>query len=195
MPLPSDHPVRQKLITQLIRIVLFIIVPVLLTAMLPASWISLERGADGRVSATARTCVLFFIPWRTQRVADATSVEAKTRVSDRSVSYRSSSNSRSSRGTVHQDGEDELSVLGLEGKFSIPISPASSEATKAKVQAFLDDDSQRNTWMFTIPNWKFGLGFCGLFALFSWLYIIGSTLAIVRFLTRKLRGTPPFRQR
>ena len=61
-------------------------------------------------------------------------------------------------------------------------------ANPAKVQAFLDDASQHHSWMFTIPNWKFGLGFCGPFTLFSWLYIIGSTLAILRFFTRKLRG-------
>ncbi len=191
MPLPSDHPIRKKLITQLICVVLFIIVPVLVTAMLPASWITLERGADGRVSATARTCVLFCIPWRTQRVAEVTEVEAKTIRSDRSVSRRSGSYSRPDKGYIHQDGEDELSLLGRNGNLTVSISPASSDAARTKVQAFLNDTTQQHVWMFTLPNWKFGLGFCGLFALFSWLYLIGSTLAMLRFLTRQLRVLRP----
>jgi hypothetical protein len=191
MPLPSDHPVRQKLITQLICVVLFIIVPVLLTALLPASWVTLNRGADGRVSATARTCVLFFIPWRTQHVADVTEVEATSLRKDRSVARRTGSLNRPDKGIIHQDGEDELSVLGRDGNLAVSISPASSAAAKTKVQAFLGDASQHHAWVFAIGNWKFGLGFCGLFALFSWLYIIGSTLAILRFLTRKLRALRP----
>jgi hypothetical protein len=188
MHLSSDHPIRKKLITQLICVVLFIIVPVLVTAALPATWVTLERSAEGRVSATARTCVLFVIPWRTQHVADVSEVEAKTIRSDRTVSRRSSSYTQSNRGLIHQDGEDELSVLGREGNLTVSISPASSDAARTKVQAFLDDASQHHSWTFTIPNWKFGLGFCGPFTLFSWLYIIGSTLAILRFFTRKLRG-------
>jgi hypothetical protein len=187
MPLLSDHPIRQKLITQLICVVLFLIVPVLVTAMLPASWITLERGADGRVSATARTCVLFVIPWRTQQVVDVSEVEAKTIRSDRSVSRRSRSNSQSNRGTVHQDGEDELSVRGRDGNLTVSISPASSDAAMTKVQAFLDDASQQHLRVFALANWKFGLAFGGTLTLLSALYIIGSTVAILRAVVRGMR--------
>ena len=186
MPLPPDRPIRQKLITQLICIVLFLIVPVLVTAVLPATWITLERSTDGRVSATARTCVLFVIPWRTQRVADVTEVETKTIRHDRSLSRRSGGYNRPDKGSVQQDGEDELSLLGRDARLAVSISPASSDSARTKVQAFLDDVSQRHMWVFALANWKFGLGFCGLLTLISWLYIIGSTLAVLRFLTRKL---------
>jgi hypothetical protein len=182
---PSDHPVRHKVITQIICVVLFIIVPVLVTAMLPTSWISLKRDKEDRVSATARTCVLFVIPWRTQQVADVSRVESHTLHSDRSETRRYLNSSRPDKGTTHVDGVDELTVKGKDGTLAVSISPASTARVKGNVQAFLLDHSQRETRLFVTANWKFCLSFGLPLTLLTLLYIGGSTVAVARTLIRK----------
>ena len=55
------------------------------------------------------------------------------------------------------------------------------------MKAFLDDPMQHHRWGFAIPNWKFGIGFCGLFTLFSWLYKFSSTVALLQTLVRAVQ--------
>ena len=57
MAYPFAPPKRRFWITQLLRLVCFLVVPLLVTLLIPAPWVTLTRDTEGRVSATARTCV------------------------------------------------------------------------------------------------------------------------------------------
>ena len=188
MSYSSNPPSRRQFwITQLIAVVCFIVMPVLVTALLQASWISLNRDAEGRVSATSRTCVLFVVPWRAQQVAEVTGVDSKSIRSDRLVRHRSRGHDSYNKGRIHSDGESELTVQGKENGLTVKISPDSEVEVKAKVQAFLDDPSQSHQRLFVIANWKFGLGFGIPLTLLALLYIVGSSIATLRAVFRRLR--------
>jgi hypothetical protein len=183
MSLESPPTLRQKMITLLIGVVGFIAIPVLVTALVPVTWIALERSADAQVSATAYRCVLFVLPWRQQRVEAVHEVASAVVRSDRVVRQKSHGNDK---GYVNTDGVDELIVQGRDGDLTVAISPASSDAVTAKALAFLRDPSQRKTHLFVIANWKFGLGMGLPLTLAAWLYIVSSLFAGVRALYRNV---------
>jgi hypothetical protein len=195
MPLKPTPTFVQKLISALIGFALFVVVPVLVTALLPVTWLILERGAsehvtaewnaDGYVSATAYTCVLFVVPWRVQRVAEVTGIATQVIRTDRTV--RKTLHGKKS-GSAHADGVDALIVHGQQSELSIEISPASSVTVKARAQAFLQDRSQRETRLFVIANWKFGLGMGLPLTLAAGVYLIGTLLAGLRAGYRILRA-------
>jgi hypothetical protein len=182
--MPLKPPIRETLLSALIGISFFIALPVLVTAMIPVSWIALNRDANSQVNASAYTCVLFVLPWQVQRVANVTVVESHTVRADRVVRQKSHGRDQ---GHVHSDGVDALMMSGPSAALTVAISPASSTAVKAEVQAFLQDQSQRQTYLFVIPNWKFGLGTGLPLTLAAWLYILGSLLAGLRAVYRSIR--------
>jgi hypothetical protein len=188
----ANRPVRQTWVTLVLGIVFFIILPVVVTMLIPATWVTLTRSDTGRVSATAHTCVLFVVPWRSQQVAGVTAVESNMIRSDKLVRTRPHGSTHdSNRRYSHSDGEAELRLQGNEGGLTVKISPASVDEVKAKAQAFLQDLSQRQTRFFVIANWKFGLGFGIPLTLLALLYVVGSALAILRALFRKIRPGNP----
>lgn len=186
--MPLKPTLRENLITVLIGIIFFIALPVLVTVMLPVTWVTLERSADNKVSATAYTCVLFVLPWRVQQVAEVTGIESNTIRGDRIVRQNSYGKNR---GYVHSDGVDALILFGELEALTVAVSPASTAAVEAKGLAFLQDQSQRKTRIFVIPNWKFGLGMGLPLTLLAWLYIIGSLLAGLRALYRRFHRLKP----
>ena len=185
--MPLTRPVPQTWTTRLIGFVCFMVVPVLVSILIPASWVSLRREPDGQVSATAHTCVFFVIPWRTQRVANALGVESRSIRDDQLVPHRSRSYNRPDKGYIHSDGEAALTVKGKDSELTVSISPHSVDEVKAKAEAFFLNSSPRQLRFFTIANWKFGLGFGIPLTLLAVLYLVGSTLEALRALVHALR--------
>ena len=109
-----------------------------------------------------------------------TGIEALTIRSDRLVTQQSGSYNSPNRSAIRSDGEAELMVSGGEGILTVKVPPDSVEEVKGRAQAFLQDPGQHQMRFFTIANRKFGLGFGLPCTLLAALYLVGSTVAIMR---------------
>jgi hypothetical protein len=163
-----------------------IVFPGFVTTIVPASWVVYERLGD-RVSATARTCVFYVIPWKTQRIDQVTGID------DRFVEGHITTQRENGRTTTGRT-EDEafLIIQGAdEQSISVPVSPFSVESVVARSEEFLAQPATPRLRLFVIANWKFGMIMGGCLSLLTVLYVIGMASECVRMVYRLVRLIVP----
>ena len=154
--------------------------PGLLTAFVPVSWIDLQR-VDDHVRATTRTCVFFYIPYKTQELADVANVSATFQAGtiSRERNGNKTPTESESMGTVQLYGPPSGAVEGE--MIAVAVSPASTKEVEAKINAFLAYLQQKELSLFTVANWKFGIIFAIPLCLLTVLFAVGWTLQIFKF--------------
>ena len=152
--------------------------PAMVTGIAPVSWIKFER-QDRQVSATAKICLLFVVPYRTLTVSPVIGV------GDRFVEGTFTHEVRDSR-TIRTRSEDEdyLVIQGNEEAAEVPVSPFSIQTVVKKSKAFLKDEQMTELNLFAVANWKFSVIAGGLVSLLTVLYafalIYETTLRFIR---------------
>lgn len=147
--------------------------PGLVTAIAPASWLSFQRDGE-RVTATAKTCVFFVIPYRVQHVEYVAGVSDRIQFGGTSTTRR---NGRTE--TTKADDEGFLQIKGGgESSAEVSVSPYSLKDVVERAGQFLEDPTQRELNLFVIANWKFGLIMGGFLSLFTVLYVVGVAMSV-----------------
>lgn len=152
--------------------------PAFWTAVAPVSYIHLERGAEG-IRATTKTCLLFFIPYRTREIdivskAD-TRIHAGTWTTDR---LRSHSGSR-----TKSEDEGFIVLMDKDEKVEVPCSPVDLEAKQKEIDDFIKAEGGPQTLdLFCVSNWKFAIFAGGLISLLTVLYVVGVVIMIFRWI-------------
>lgn len=167
------------MIVQLLGLLCFVGLPSLVTAMAPVSWIKWQRSGE-RVSAHAKTCLFFVIPFRTVVIDPVTRVGRRT-ISGRLAERRSDRN-------AHHRSEDEgfLVIQGEDQSAEVPVTPFNLKSVIEKSEAFLKDSEAVDLKMFVVANWKFSVIAGGLASLLTAVYVGGVIAAIVHGLLRML---------
>jgi len=178
MPRSTKH---SKVLTQVIGFVCCLVLPVFATAIAPATWITLDRtGAPpGEVNVTARTCTVFFISYRTQRVENLVEVDSDVRRGER---IKRRHGDRNYNNTQREEDEGTLVLRGRETEARISVSPASLNRAAEAIRAFQAAESPPRRRLFVMANWKFGLGMGVPLSLLALLYVTGVVWAGVRWL-------------
>lgn len=177
----SKSPAR-LLASHLLGLLFCVGFPALVTAIAPVSWVRFHREGS-HVTATAKTCLLFVVPYRT--VVVDSPVHAGRR--DVSGTY-----TRKKRGAGQRDiynkSEDEgfLVIEGAEQYAEVPVTPHNLTSVIEKSQAFLDDPQAKELKMFVVANWKFSVIAGGLVSLLTVLYVAGIVVTLAKALLRLL---------
>lgn len=161
---------------QLFGFLICVVVPALLTALFPVSYLRLERhGAV--VRATASTCFFYVIPYRRQEVAEVVGVDDQ--ITGGGVP-------RTGRSRTESEREGWLILNGAgDSDLTVPCSPSSLENRRQTIREFLENStSEPALRLVCIHNWKFTFLFCIPWCLLTVLWIL-NFIAII-FL--KLRG-------
>ena len=184
----------EKLLQHLIVFVICVVFPGVTTVMAPASWLIFERNGDA-VQCTARTCVFFVVPFKTQHVVNVTEIAYRERAGG---TRRERRFGHTTNRTINVDGEGFLQIHGVNEQVAeVSVSPASLEGVADRAKAFLDAPSpgESSTTMFVIANWKFGAIMGGILTSFTVLYVVGYTLGAIKgvFMTLRnlIRIAPP----
>lgn len=156
--------------------------PAIVTAIAPVSWIKYERHGD-HVTATAKTCLLFVIPYKTVTVDPVTGFGDRTKSGSVSVYRRSNG-----RHDDHVKAEDEgfLVIQGPNQKAEVSVTPHDLESVQEKSDAFLNDPQATVLKLFVVANWKFSVIGGGLASSLLVLYLGGCVFAIGQWLLRLL---------
>jgi len=165
--------------------------PALGTAIAPVSWIKFERRED-KVSAHAKTCLLFVVPYKT------VTVDPVTGISDRFVggTVRRERRSGPSRETRSED-QGYLVIQGIGQSAEVPVTPFNLDSVVEHSEAFLNEPQAKELKLFVVANWKFSILMGGLLSLMTVIYILtwalGGVIKVIH-LVQWTRGVPPERR-
>ncbi len=166
------------LLQHVIVFLICVVFPGGVTLMAPATWLTFERSQE-TVRCTARTCVFFVVPFKTQRVAQVTGVSNRARSG---TTRRERINRRDTGKTIQVDGEGFLQIHGVGDRLvEVSVSPASLDSLIGKSNDFLSSTKQGSTTIFAIANWKFGAIMGGLLTSFTLLYVVGYSLGFLKW--------------
>jgi len=141
-----------------------IVFPGFTTMIAPASWLTFERTEEA-VNCTARTCVYFVVPFKTQQVSGVTEISSRERAGR---TERKRRHGRNTNEQVHVDGEGFLRIFGAGDQLiEVSVSPASLTGVVEKSIEFLQSSQARSKTIFVIANWKFGALMGGVLTLFT----------------------------
>ena len=164
--------------------VICIVFPGIVTGMAPASWICFER-IDGEVRCTAKTCMYFVVPFKTQKIQPAREITKRERAGG---TQRKREFGRTTNKTVSVDGEGFLQVHGPGDQFiEVSVSPASLDSVVEKARAFVSSSEPESQTLFAIANWKFGALMGGCLTMLTVLYVVGYSLALFLGIFKGLR--------
>ncbi len=159
---------RTTFFTLAIGFLACVVFPGFVTAIAPVSWIRFERVNDV-VSATAQTCVFFFIPYRTQHINPVIGIGDHF-IAGTLSPRRSGQNERD---RTRSEDEAFLEIHGQDHSAEVSVSPVNIKSVVDRSEAFLADSSAKELKLTVIANWKFGLFAGGFVSLLTVLYVAG----------------------
>ncbi|QIF00063.1 hypothetical protein [Roseimicrobium sp. ORNL1] len=155
-------------------------IPALVTALAPVSWVRFERHGE-RVTAHARTCLYFVIPFKTATIDPVVGVGRDFKGGSTRTERRNGRNEK-----VTSEDQGFLVIKGENQEFAVPVTPFNLDSVLERSNAFLKDPKATELSMFVVANWKFSV-FCGGLAMLLPLILLGCT---VYALGQKVFGGP-----
>jgi hypothetical protein len=170
----DEPPVRKtgsrkdpvNVVLQLFALLVCFGIPALVTALCPVAWVKFERHGE-RVSAQAKICLYFIIPYKTVTIDPVTGVGRDFKAGSVTVERRSGR-------TEKRNSEDEgfLVIRGEGQEAQVPVTPYNLDSVIERSNAFLTNPQATELKMFVVANWKFSV-FCGGLAMLLPLLLVG----------------------
>jgi hypothetical protein len=177
-------PLGGMFLQHVIVFLICVVFPGGVTLMAPATWLTFERSGE-MVRCTARTCVFFVVPFKTQQVEQVTGIIDRTRSG---TTRRERINRRDTGKTIQVNGEGFLQIQGVGDQLvEVSVSPVSLDSVVGKSNDFLSSTKQSSTTIFAIANWKFGAIMGGLLTSFTFLYFVGYSLGFLKWILTGLK--------
>jgi hypothetical protein len=168
------------LITQGIAIVVFLVVPALVTYMVPRTTIEMRRINDG-ASARITQYILLVFPCRLNTIEPVVKVESHVRSSREGYSTE---NDRIRKRKVTMAGDGSIWIIGRESKFQVQSTSTEAPLQAATIQAFLDSPAAEPLVLTTNAGWALTYLLGGTMTALSGFYCAGVILAVGRGLLR-----------
>lgn len=160
-----------KLLTFLLQVFALLVcfgVPALVTAMAPVAWVKFERHGE-RVSAQAKVCLYFVIPFKTFTIEPVTEVGRDFKGGSTRTERRN--------GRVEKHESEDQGFLVIKGASEgqeavVPVTPFNLDSVLERSKTFLADPQATQLKMFVVANWKFSV-LCGGLAMLMPLLLVG----------------------
>ena len=172
------RPVREppgrlnRVMTQIVGVIILIGVFVILTGVAPVSKIRFER-TEGRVRARIQSCAFFVVPYWTVWVDPVKGIDSRTREGRVTRTRRTG-------GSDHYSKADDNGFLVIKGPIQnseVLVSPASLGEVEERAQEFLNNPQAGELNLFVVANWTLSLVFSGLatllFAIIAGSFVFG----------------------
>lgn len=156
-------------------------IPAAVTAIAPVSWVTFQRTGD-HVSARAKVCLLFIVPFRSATIDPVTRVDKRNVAGTLGLTERRSGR----RPDLYTKSEDQgfLLIQGPGQEVEVPSTPHNLDAALGKAAAFLIDAKATELKLFMPANWKFSIIAGGFVSLLTVLYVVGLLCTLAKQLLR-----------
>lgn len=191
MPTPTPKPATWSSIavTQAIAIVGFVLVPMLVTMVVPRTTIVL-RPVDDHVHAEVTKYALLCIPYRHEVLAPVTAATAKVR--DAVYKNRLDSEDRRKGRAKYQAGDGAIILENPGGESWIQSTPDDAAPAVERIQAYLQSPAPEPLVIHASAGWLFTYVLGGIMTGLAALYATGATLAIIKWLLTLVRRAGTF---
>ncbi len=175
--------VKDIAITQSIAVVVFVIVPIVLTLMAPLSEIRFEKSETG-LAATVVRYVLIFLPWRTENIDRVSGVRADITEAKR---YRGTLEERrkGQRGTQLATGQ--VAILHDGPEVIVQAAPDLANQIVKEFDEYKVANSTEPLTCSVYASWSLSYIVGGIATAFCALYIFGATIATILFPFKLMR--------
>lgn len=173
--MPTNSSLKSQIITQVIAVIAFVIVPIVITLMAPFTDLTFRHNADG-ATVTVKRYVLMFLPWRTTEIANVKTVRAYINEAFR---YGNTAENRRKRrvGTVsHATGQ--LVITGDAQEEIVQAAPEIAKAISTQFERFLTNRAAEAMVVPVYASWSLSYLLGGAMTALAALYVIGACLAI-----------------
>lgn len=164
-------------ITQAIAIVVFVIVPIVITLMAPFSTIVLEKSNAG-TAVTVHRYVLVFIPWETERIENVAGMRADITAEKR---YRGTVEERRKGQKGWRLATGQVAILSGDDEVIVQAEPDLAKAIVARFDAFAASRSAAPVAIQVHASWWLSYVLGGVMTALCALYVLGVALAVVTF--------------
>ena len=180
MPIPKPT-LNSILITQGIAIIAFLVVPAVVTFIVPRTTIEMRR-IDIGASARITPHILLVVPCRRSTIEPVVTVESHVRSSREGYSTE---NDRIRKNKVTMAGDGSIWIIGRESKFQVQSTKDEAPLQAAKIQAFLNNPTAEPLVFTATAGWELTYLLGGTMTALSGLYCVGAILAVGRGLLRR----------
>ena len=175
---------KSHLITQVIAVVCFVIVPVVITLMAPLSTIEFQKSGT-RNNVIVHRYALIFVPWRTERIDNVTQIRA-----DVTSQFRYADTSENRRknkvGTISQ-ATGQVVITGTRDELVVQAAPDIARSIAALFKEFAADKNADQISISVYASWALSYVLGGIVSFLCGLYLFGSLIAVFRFGFRSSR--------
>jgi hypothetical protein len=186
----NDPPVRKtgsrkdplNVFLQFFALLVCFGIPALVTAFAPVAWVKFERHGE-RVSAQAKICLYFIIPFKTVTIDPVVGVGRDFKGGSTRVERRNGRNEK-----ITSEDQGFLVIRGESQEAPVPVTPFNLDSVLERSNAFLKDPQATELKMFVVANWKFSV-LCGGLAMVLPLLLVGCfAYALGQGVMRRLGG-------
>lgn len=174
---PSRPSLSSLAITQAIGIICFVLIPALVTFVVPRTTIEL-RSVDNAVEAVVTTHVFLFVPIWARTISPVTDVTSKVRADE----YKADLDAQERRkGTAHyRAGDGSILLTGANGTTQIQSTPEDAPKDAERIKGFLAAPSPQSIVITATAGWLFTYLLGGIMTGLAALFCGGATLAVLK---------------
>ncbi|WP_457795994.1 hypothetical protein [Methylocystis sp. S23] len=165
-------------ITQAIAIVVFVIVPIVITLMAPLSTIEFEK-SGAAIDVVVDRYVLTFVPWRTARIHDVKRLRVD--ITDE-VHYADTveNRRRGRKGVSYATGQ--LAIIGDGPEIIVQAAPELAKEVSARFDQFVKSAAPAPEKISVYASWGLSYVLGGVATFLCGFYVFGATVAVFQFL-------------
>jgi hypothetical protein len=183
--LPPSSSLKSQVITQAIAIVFFVVVPTVITLIVPFTDLTFLRNAGG-ASVTVKRYALMVIPWQTTDIANVKTIRADINQSFRYAD--TAENRRKGRAGAVNHATGQLVILGDDREVIVQAAPEIAEGISAQFKQFLTASTAEPVTVSVYASWRLSYLLGGAMTALAALYVIGACLTILAIPFNRLRG-------
>ncbi len=180
--LPGPQPTRMGPVGQFIAFLICVGFPGLWTLASPVSWVKFERQGES-VSARAKVCLFFVIPYRSLSVSGIREVETR-------ASIQNTSNTTPRKGSRPDD--QRYLVLRGDGDqvMEFPVADSSMESVLEQTRTFVQDSQATELKYAVVSHWGMTIFGSVPLSLLTLLYVLNAIVLLIQAVQRRC-GVPP----
>jgi ABC-type sugar transport system permease subunit len=175
---------RDRVITQAIAIVFFVIVPIVITLMVPLTNIEFRNSETG-ATVTVHRYVLIFIPWKTQQITNVTRVRADITAEKH---YRGTSEERRKGQSGVRVATGQVAIIGDGPEVIVQAAPDLAKEISRQFDEFVVIRSPEPMTFAVYASWPLSWILGGVVTALCALYVVGATLAVLTFPFKLMRS-------
>lgn len=170
-------------ITQTIAIIVFVVVPIVITLVAPLSTLEFVK-SGASTDVVVHRYALIFVPWRTERVENVKRLRAD--ITDEVHYANTAENRRRGRkGTSYATGQ--LAIIGDGPEAIVQASPELAKEVSARFDQFAKGASAGPEIVPVYASWGLSYVLGGVVTFVFGLYVFGATVAVLQLSLKSVR--------